>query len=359
MTTDLLSQEEIAAKIERLRGTGGGAAEAAPPFKYLRRFGEAADSLIDTVQNPDGRYMFGLPEIDARIRGVGHGELCLIVGFAHSGKTQVVLSSLIHNPQARVAFFTFDEVAELVLMKLACMKLGIGAERFEELIKAKDADAIAMLKRVATVEFPNLIVFDSPLNLGQMTEALKECERHWGAKTDLAVIDYLALLRCDADDIEGKSEAIKGWAKDNDVATVAVHQAGRGSAGKGEIITMTSGKYGGEQEAIFLIGVRRKRDDESLDQGERIRFLNTVSVSVVKNKRPPCKKTAPEGVDYWMEPETGFIRPLSHMDIPGNTSHVISTMSQAYEAKAQAEGRVEVPGQSSLHDLVDPMDEDF
>ena len=346
--TEPLSPQDIAARLAAVRG--GVQAQTAQEavvidersmqsYKYLRPLSEAGENLIDTVQNSDGRYMFGLTEIDTRMRGVGNGEMCVVVGYSHSGKTQLVLSSVLHNRTARILFFTMDEPAELVLMKLACMHLGLSAEDMEQLIKDGDSKAIGDLRRVARKEFPNLIVIDAPLNLGQMHQCLQEAEDFWGGECQVIVFDYLNLLRCDADDVEGKSEALKGWIKEVDRPGIVIHQGGRGASGKGQVITMTSGKYGGEQEAIFLIGVRRKRDDESLDVWERERLKDTVSISIVKNKRPPCKLTAPEGVDFYLNPDTGFIRPLHGDDI--GVTHV--TYTHARDALAARDGVM--PGQ--------------
>lgn len=310
-------------------------------YRFVRPLaGNADEGLIETVQNTEGRFMFGLTEIDARIRGVGPGEFCLIVGFAHSGKTQVVLQAIINNPGARVLMFTPDEVAELVLMKLVCMKHGLNAEELEHRLKAGDPEAETLVRRSARVDFRNLIVLDEPLTLGDMTQALAEAEDFWGDEANAVIFDYLNLLRTDADNVEGKSESLKEWTKTVRRPVICLHQAGRGAAGKGEPITLTSSKYGGEQEAIFLIGVRRKRDDESLDEWERRQHDNTVSLSVVKNKRPPSKKTPVEGVDHFLCPDTGVIRPLRDSDLAYHPTE-LRTASQAIAA-AQSPGQEEM-----------------
>jgi hypothetical protein len=94
----------------------------------------------------------------------------------------------------------------------------------------------------------------------------------------------------------------------HDFPTVCIHQGSRGHSGRGQELGMNAGKYGGEQEAIIQIGVRRQRDNEDLDDYERRRHENTVSVSVIKNKRPPSKRGEH---DFYMCPESGLVLPLS------------------------------------------------
>jgi hypothetical protein len=60
-----------------------------------------------------------------------------------------------------------------------------------------------------------------------------------------------------------------------------------------------------------MIGVRRKRDWADLDISERDREKDTVTLHVVKNKRPPGRLTPRDGIDFLMEPNTGVIRPMA------------------------------------------------
>src|SRR5690625_1899490 len=90
------------------------AAEAARKYRYVRPFSEAAEGLIEFLQNPDGRFMLGVEPIDLMVRGFGRGELAYITGRAHSGKTQLLLNAVAHeiNAGKRIIMFTPDEVAE-------------------------------------------------------------------------------------------------------------------------------------------------------------------------------------------------------------------------------------------------------
>lgn len=74
---------------------------------------------------------------------------------------------------------------------------------------------------------------------------------------------------------------------------------------------ITEGIVTHNTEAIFVLEVFRKREDQDLDAWDRQQHENTVTVSVVKNKRPPCKTGE---TDLFMDPQTGVIRPLQPSD---------------------------------------------
>ena len=66
--------------------------------RYIQPFANAGQRLQEWLVNDEGRFMLGLREVDAMIRGIGPGELAYVIGRPHSGKTQVVLNALANNP---------------------------------------------------------------------------------------------------------------------------------------------------------------------------------------------------------------------------------------------------------------------
>ena len=152
-----------------------------PTYRYVKPFSTAADGLIDYAQNPEGRFLLGLPEIDIMTRGFGRGELVYVTGRAHSGKTQVVLNAINANSDKHILFFTHDEVAELVLSKLVSIRHGVNAEAVEEAIKAGDEDMCRLVRRTAERDFPNLLVIDESLTMSQMHAAAIEAAHYWDA----------------------------------------------------------------------------------------------------------------------------------------------------------------------------------
>ena len=335
MTATMLSEQDIIERKAALVAAGGDAvdrdaryqARRAGEYHYIRPFSATYQGVVDALENPDDRFMFGLFDVDALTRGHGPKELVMIVGFSHAGKTQVVNTALINNRKKRVLFFSMDDPAEMILMKLACMTLDVSAEDLENAIRQGDAQAKADLKVAATGEFKNLIVVDDSLGLDAMTTAIEEATEYWGAPPECVIIDYLQSMQGSAttsDDggIKAKVAAVKRWVKDKPFPTLLVHQNTRSRGAPGEPITILSGAFGGEQEATCIIGVRRKKDWADLDEWARRKHEARVTLHVVKNKRPPGRLTPKDGIDFYMSPDTGLIRPLRDADFdnPNATS---------------------------------------
>lgn len=287
------------------------AEHAKQQYKFVRPLTEAAHNLVGYLQNSEGRFMFGLPELDLMTRGLGQGELAYLIGFTHSGKTQVFLTACVNNRDRRIVLVTMDETAEQVLTKLVCMRTGSNAERMEERVKAGDQEAIGRINRIAREDFRNLLVVDGTTKLGDLSIIVDEAEQYWGAPIDALGLDYLELLKTDDSDVEGKSQSLKSWVVGQHFPTICVHQGSRGNAGQGQKLSLNSMKYAGEAEATFVIGVRRLRDDPDLTDDPRVQ--DTVEVSLIKNKRPPSRLGE---FSYYMAPESGLVLPLNQRPEP-------------------------------------------
>lgn len=288
--------------------------------QYVEPCSKAYEDLTDALSSADTRIRLGLGEIDIRTRGFGAKELILILGFAHAGKTQLLNTMFLNNLDKRTLFFSMDDPKEMILLKLACMHRGESAEDVERRLRQGDETLKRELRAFATEQLRNLVIVDQSMGLGQMAKVVDEATRYWGAEPELCAIDYLGSVRGahhddEGDSIKAKADALKAWVKDKPFPTVCLHQNTRGKGAPGEPITMLSGAYGGEQEATMVIGIRRKRDWKELTDFERKDHEHTVTLHVAKNKRPPGKVTPPEGIDFWMEPDTGLIRPLRDADL--------------------------------------------
>ena len=306
----LLDRDDMAARIAT---ADAATTPDTPERRWIKPLGKAANLLVEQITNPEGRFMFGIDRLDIMIRGIGPGELCYITGRPHSGKTQVLLNAVTNNPQARVLWFTPDEPAELVLMKLCTMVHGIKPEDLEDAIKSGSQTHVDMVHNVAQTEFPNLIVVDAGTNTDQMTVALSEAVDHWQAPADLCVFDFLELMPGDGDasGVAAKSQAVKRWGKDSEVPLVVVHQSSRSGGNRGEAAGMDGMRYGGESDATYVLEVFRKRDNEKLSEHETQSVSNMVTVNVAKNKRPPCHVGE---VDLFMHPSFGLVREMRDGD---------------------------------------------
>jgi len=311
--TAILTQDQIREQIAQ-------AAEPSQPvaapacdtgrWQYIHPFADAVDGLVDTLANPDGRLLFGMRDVDVMMRGVGQGELCFVTGRSHSGKTQVVMQAIANHPDKNWIVFTPDEVSELVLMKLACITHGYSAEDVEARIH--DPKVVDMLRHTASTVFKNLIVIDEGLDFGKMQIALAEAEEYWGGPADGIVLDYLELVPggdAGNDGVTWKVQELKRWTKQVHRPVICLHQGKRGERGRAKGIDGM--RYGGENEATFVLEVYRKCQDDTLDEYERAAEARTITISLVKNKRPPCKTGT---CDLFIDPNFGSIRPLQEGD---------------------------------------------
>lgn len=351
-----LSASEIAAGWDAVEG-----GVIAPPtqqkeYRLYRPLSEAADSFVHWAQTPEKRIYLGIDAIDQQMRGIAAGELSMVIGYSHGGKTLVLLNALRNNRDKRIAFFIPDEPKTLVLTKLTCMHHGIDARDLERRVMQDDKDAIDLLRRTAEEDFPNLAVFDQPLLPADMERAFNECSDVWGAPPELVVVDYLELVEA-GEQVPDKANFVKGFGRRHDVPMLVLHQTSRSSGADGKKLSMSSGSYGGEQQATSIIGVRRKKYEimaeindlvERLDRNhtekaqERLDFLRhelrihefTVSVSLLKNKRPAG--TLVDDVDFELDIDTGRLFPLQEGELPDQYLRFVAWRQQEASAAPNA-----------------------
>jgi replicative DNA helicase len=309
---ELLTDNEIAARVAALRGEPE-ASTGSP--RLVRPLTDAADSLIESLRIEQGIGL-GLAEIDVLTRGFRPSDLVLITGFAHSGKTQLVNTMIFNNPNKRVLFFTLDDPAEMILAKLVAMDSGISSEVLEQRVRTGDDDTIKLIREAAASRYSNLLVVDEIVGINAMQDAVQEAHEHWGALPDAVVIDYLEMMPGagpsddQAANVKTKANSLKSWAKVAEYPLIVLHQGSRSNAHPGDPITLLSMGFSGEQQATIVLGCRRKRDRSDLEPHERRSHENTITVHVVKNKRPGGRPTHFEGIDFTMWPETGLIQQL-------------------------------------------------
>jgi hypothetical protein len=300
-------------------------------YMYYAPLTEAADEYVRFSQNPETRVYTGIPELDAEMRGVAAGETCVINGFAHNGKTVLATELILRNADKPIVLFTVDETRAAVLVKLTAAETGVGAEEMERRLYARDPDAHKLLMGVAQ-KFDRLVVYENNVTIHMMDRMLEEASNALGTKPVAFIFDYASLLKDDLP-VADKLDALKAWGKQKQIAGFILHQSSRSAGAGGAEVTIDSGAFGGEQQATFLIGVRRKinfyndqlrelqrkldnttNPKQQIIYSERMheirfdlipRHLDTISVSLLKNKRPPMR-LVPE-IDFRLDKETGRI----------------------------------------------------
>ena len=329
--------EERWAKLGRGENIAPSDLSITPKFSYYEPLVRAADDYVHWAQTPNERIYLGFENIDSEMRGIAPAELCIINGYSHSGKTLALLQILVANRDKRVVYFCPDEPRTLTLIKLACVMHGVDSKQLEQQISSNDRSAISLLKETATEHFPNLAVFDQTVSMLDMERALAEVSDAMG-DPQLIVVDYLDLITGGGEDVPSKANAIKAFGKRHNKPLLVLHQSSRTSGADGKKQTISSGAYGGEQQATHIIGVRRKkfeieaniRDiEERLERSnqterllERLDSLrydlriheNTLTVNLVKCKRPSSMLL--DDMDFEIEYGTGRLNRLPNQVIP-------------------------------------------
>lgn len=328
-----------------------------PTSTYYKPLASAVDEFVHWAQTPDERIYLGFEQLDNQMRGVAPSEMLLINGYSHSGKTLFLLSMLNANRDKTVVYFCPDEPRTLTLVKLACVANGVNAYELEQQVADNDPRGIDLLNHTATEQFPHLAVFDQPMNLSDMEKAMGETTSALG-KPAVMVFDYLELLQGGDEGIPSKANTIKAFGKRHHVPLVVLHQSSRTAGAEGKKQTISSGAYGGEQQASHIIGVRRKKFEiqaqiqeinEKLAKGtaterllERLDVLryeerihaNTLTLNLVKCKRPAS--TLLDDMDYEIEDGTGRLLPLDNAALPYDMSLQAKRDAQADEQLAFA-----------------------
>ena len=317
----VFTAEEVTRRLAEATGGAAGNFQAKGTPKRWSTTADVVTNLVGFIRNPAERWYLGIPEVDIASRGVGRGEVLMVVGRSHTGKSQVLLNgivtNLVNNPAAHVVIFSMDEPRELVVMKLYCLLRGKSSTEVEEAVKAGDKEVIADLGRAANEELSRIAIVDESIPLPVMADVLDEAREWWGCNPSFTMIDYLELLPggdSDSTGVTSKAQAVKRWAKTQRVPVGLVHQAGRGSGEKGKPAGLYAGRYGGEQEAIFVLEVYRQKDRQDLSEWEKEYHAHSINLNLCKNKRTARM------VDqvYYIDPLCGQVHPYWEELIPGS-----------------------------------------
>lgn len=332
-----LSPEEIVEGWKKVeRGDSPPSSPTSTNYRLYEPLSSAADSYVHWAQTPHERVYTGITALDKQMRGIAPGEMSMLVGHSHGGKTLVLLHMLTQNRNKKIALFIPDEPKTLVLTKLTCIHHGVDANELEYRVGQDDSAAIQLLRQTAEEDFPNLAVFDQPLIPSDMERAYGEVSDLWGEPPDLVVVDYLELVEA-GETVPAKAQFLKAFGRRHNIPLLVLHQTSRTSGADGRKLTMSSGAYGGEQQATSLIGVRRKKYEimsemtellENLDRShterkqDRFDMLRyelkvheyTISLSLMKNKRPGGSLV--DDVDFELDVNTGRIYELKSGELP-------------------------------------------
>lgn len=323
MAARLLSADEITGRLQTSPSddpslSDAGGAPPSPPMEFFTPTVTAVEDYVHYLNN-DAAFQTGFKAIDLCFpSGLGNGDMLLVTGKSHSGKSTAVYSSIISNLERSedftCVFYSPDEPRELAVQKLACMALGCNAAQMEADLKAGDSAALRRIQGVANGLLSRVLINDQSLTFSSMLRGIYEAEDHWQKPVAAVVLDFLELMvgDSDANGLSGKAASAKRFAKDADVPLVVIHQTGRGASERGKPAGIHGGRFGGESESVAVLEIYRPKDRADLNDRERSLVENVVRLNLCKNKRPPYRCV---DVEMILDPDCGRIREMTVDDV--------------------------------------------
>jgi len=278
-------------------------------------FRPSASQLNDPDRSPP--IPFGLPEIDTALGGGLRAGLHLLVGFQHNGKTQLLLRLLWENRDKPMCLFSPDEAAEQVMFKL--ISLATATPLADVIPKT------ASWKRgIIQEHFPLLAIDDEKRSKYDTITYMSEAEQYFQQEIKLCAYDYMGYLASSrGEDFGGSMQKAaniaKDLARDTRIPWLMLHQANR-SASKGGQLSASSLSYGGEQQAVSILTVRRPQpSDPNMTTRDQLQEEHQplLTVGLIKNKATYSYLGGFQGneVRYAIEKSSGMVRPIKPGDL--------------------------------------------
>lgn len=243
-----------------------------PTRAYGWTSGDGIKGIIRYAANPTKRVKTGIFQIDNMIGGgVGRGEVCVIVGKSGSGKSIFGQNILESNLDVPCAFFSYEMPGTMLLTRSVAMWSGKTHDYIFNSVETNQLDK-EMLEDWSDAHRKHYYITKTGLDLAAMSAALKEAEEYIGERPALIVIDYMELVAAVSggdtiDNVTSIAQQLKGWAKEEEVACVVLHQTNK-SLRHGDAPDDDSARYGGFTEADIVIGVWRPHKWEPKNKGD-------------------------------------------------------------------------------------------
>ena len=212
------------------------------------------------------RITLGLGPIDARLRGVGPGEVCTIMAKAGVGKTALLQNILRHaaaEHNAVSVFCSLEQPVAQVFERYAQILIGCTGEGIET-SWTTEGDAITAAVRDGLG--PCTLTCGLNLNIDQLGLVIEAGSTKAGAPVTVLAVDYLGMLDAGnrSRDLYGQmsvaARELKSVAKAHDLAVICICQVSRAAGDNGsQPLTIHSARESGaiEEAADFLLGVYR------------------------------------------------------------------------------------------------------
>lgn len=256
---------------------------------------DGVKGLLRYAQNPTKRIATGIWPIDSMLGGgVGRGEVCVILGKSGSGKSILGQNILESNLEIPAVFFSYEMPGTMVLTRSLAMWSNKSHNTVFNMVETNTLED-EMLSDWEDAHRKHYYITKTGLDLPAMSTAIKECQEQTGERPALVVIDYMELVASTGygetiDNITSVAQALKGWAKEEDVACVILHQTNK-TLRHGDAPDEDAARYGGYTEADIVIGIWRPhkwqpktRSDVPLNDHQITYLRDYVGINLIKNR---------------------------------------------------------------------------
>jgi hypothetical protein len=248
-----------------------------------------------------------LPFFDKRtLGGAAAGELVIVMARSSVGKTTLGLNIVNNNVNVPTVFFSLEMHGRYLVPRLAAIHTSTPTQDVELALRT-GASHPAVDQTVR--DFTQLAIVDKgQMSPKKMGDAVKEVHGQWKRKPELVIVDYLELMGgtpslSEVGKVEKLAWAMKDFAKEHDLVVVLMHQVGRGEGGAGaDALSMTSGKYGGEQSADYLLGAYKPALRKGITDEDYLRERWVLYLQFLKTRGGG--QIAPQGTPHYVHPDT-------------------------------------------------------
>lgn len=216
-------------------------------------------NLDDLRVDHTRRITTGISTLDARLRGMFRGDLVLLAGLPHHGKSLLAQSIAVNlaTEGKGTLWLTADEDRAKVAYQLAAMNLDVPADELED-------DPDGPLKVMAQFDGPlrQIGIAEEVTSFQGMGQAVDEYADLHNRLPDVVVYDYVGYLqgtggRSSYEQAGTRFDALKRFSRRlTDTVTIGIHQSNRtGAFGRP---SMQSLSHGGEQQAMQILWVENR-----------------------------------------------------------------------------------------------------
>lgn len=265
----------------------------------LRPLPEVGVDLTQWATSDIPRVPTGFGIYDSRTQGgIAPGEVLIFLARTGVGKTWFAINAVNHNPTVPAIFFSLEMHARYILQRLSSVHMDVSTTMVETALKTTGK---AHAVRQTIEDFSLLHIEDQPgLSIQDMLATCEEYERNVGERPRLVIVDYIELLRgygmSQMETVDSLTWGVKDFAREADVAVIALHQVKRGETHKmkgmrrghqneGHLpLTMTDARFGGEMAADYMGGMYRPGLDPDRPQHERDQMANDLRLQFLKTR---------------------------------------------------------------------------